>query len=201
MTGVATARTSGGLGRRERHKQQTRDRILDAALQLLASRGYDETSVDAIAEAADVARQTFFNYFPSKEDVVHAWVERRRAEVRAGLQEASHQDAVTRVEQGLLAVAALYDADAVTSRPMVRHWIRCGGPLLPDADATADLLREGLERGHAAGQIRDEVDLALASHVLLDVYLGRLYHWAATGGELGPQLAPAVRLVLQALRA
>lgn len=59
-----------GTKRRERKKQHTRQAIADAALALFAQRGFDAVTVAEVAEAADVARQTVFNYFPAKEDLV-----------------------------------------------------------------------------------------------------------------------------------
>lgn len=62
--------------RRERKKQQTKRLLVDTAIKLFGEQGYERTTVAQIAEAADVATKTFFNYFPSKEDVLFAGSER-----------------------------------------------------------------------------------------------------------------------------
>ncbi|MGW5053690.1 TetR/AcrR family transcriptional regulator [Actinokineospora sp. NPDC004072] len=59
-------------GRRERKKQLTRRSLVEAAVRLFAERGYEQTSVADIAEAADVSKRTFFLHFATKEDVLLA---------------------------------------------------------------------------------------------------------------------------------
>ena len=58
------------LGRRERKKLRTRALIQREALRLFLEKGFEATTIEEIAEAADIAPSTFFNYFPTKEDVV-----------------------------------------------------------------------------------------------------------------------------------
>jgi len=54
------------VGLRERKKRETRRRIFSEALQLFIEKGFDATTVEEIAERADVGKGTVFNYFPKK---------------------------------------------------------------------------------------------------------------------------------------
>lgn len=64
MTGERKPSTRTG-----RRPSTTRGEIGDLGIELFTSRGFDDTSVDDIAEAAGIARRTFFRYFPSKNAV------------------------------------------------------------------------------------------------------------------------------------
>src|SRR2546427_8412206 len=59
-----------GGGLRERKKQKTRESIQRTALRLFEKQGYEETTIEQIAAAVEISPSTFFNYFPTKEDVV-----------------------------------------------------------------------------------------------------------------------------------
>ena len=59
-----------GSGLRERKKARTRRLIADSAARLFAERGYERVTVTDVARAAEVAEQTVYNYFPTKEQLV-----------------------------------------------------------------------------------------------------------------------------------
>ena len=71
----AGAKSPDGPGLRQRKLQETRERLTRAAMALFLERGFEATTIDDIATAADVSRRSFFHYFASKEDVVAAWQE------------------------------------------------------------------------------------------------------------------------------
>jgi len=64
------AQTAQRPGLRERKKARTRAAIREHALRLFREQGYEATTIDQIADAAEVSASTFFRYFPTKEDVV-----------------------------------------------------------------------------------------------------------------------------------
>lgn len=60
------------LSRRERKKKDRKYEIIRVARNLFAKRGFNNVSVNDIAEAADISYATFFNYFPSKDELYTA---------------------------------------------------------------------------------------------------------------------------------
>src|SRR5207302_8827264 len=58
------------VGLRERKKARTRQLIADTAARLFAERGYERVAVSEVAREAEVAEQTLYNYFPTKEHLV-----------------------------------------------------------------------------------------------------------------------------------
>jgi AcrR family transcriptional regulator len=62
-----------GEGLRERKQERQRAEIVAAAMGLFAERGFDATTVDEIAEAAEVSRRTLFRYFGTKGEIVMEW--------------------------------------------------------------------------------------------------------------------------------
>jgi len=66
----------------------TRDRVLDAALGSFGGRGYDGTSLDALAGELGLRKQTILYYFPSKETLLEAVIDRSAVELAEALEAA-----------------------------------------------------------------------------------------------------------------
>lgn len=84
MSGAPTG-TGSAEGLRERKRRETRERIAETGLRLFLANGYEATTLDAIAEAADISRRSFFSYFKSKEDIVIFWQDAGWAAMHADL--------------------------------------------------------------------------------------------------------------------
>jgi AcrR family transcriptional regulator len=170
---------SSGLGRRERKKLETRDRIVDCAAALFAGGGYDSTTMDDIADCADVARATVFNYFSRKEDLVLAWFDRHRGELAEVFAESvgPATDTSGRLRHGFRAIARFFTHDPATGRAMVRAWLRAGGPLLTPESETPHMFAGMIRSGQREGDVAADIDPDRAGLVLFDAYLGVLYRW------------------------
>jgi AcrR family transcriptional regulator len=109
---VADVTPGGSGGRRERKKHQTSVALAEAALRLFAERGFAETTVEEIAEAADMSSRTFFRHFPSKEAVVFADDEARRDVWLAAMRDRPLSEPVLQtLREAALALADEYHSD------------------------------------------------------------------------------------------
>ena len=99
-------------GLRERKRRTTRTSISQSALRLFAERGYDNVTVDEIAESCDVSPRTFFRYFGTKEEVLFAEGESRREHLFAALREQPDElDPISAIVGASKIVADHYVAD------------------------------------------------------------------------------------------
>lgn len=97
---------------RERKKAQTAHRIAETGFRLMLERGYEATTLDAIAESAGIARRTFFLYFRSKEDILLAWQDRLATRFRELLMQSRGADTpLAWLADAQVELVAEYDTD------------------------------------------------------------------------------------------
>lgn len=145
--------------RRTRQAKVRRQAILRAAAQVFARKGFERATTREIAQEADIAEGTIYNYFASKEQLVVALaslVQEQVEEVISGL--VAGGDARVDVTAAIDMVLALIASNVVVIRGLVTAlWDRgprFGGYLIPGAHNWIARVAEYLEGRAAAGSIR-----------------------------------------------
>lgn len=185
-TAVSPAKPGGTVeppeGRRSRRRRELHQSILATAAELFARDGYDATTVEKIAAAADIAPATFFNHFRSKEDVLREVGQDVFSRFRRLVDEQLARP-VSTLER--LQGFAERSADLVRRAPeMTRRVLmavlrtsRPGEAGAELASMQADFARL-LEKGReGASDIPEDLDLDLASEILVSVVIGAMTHW------------------------
>jgi AcrR family transcriptional regulator len=176
-----------------------RERLLSAALELFAANGFADTTIDQIAERADVARQTVLNHFPHKTDFAKAWGQRRRDQLAAiGVGAASDVSARVLVQRSFAAAAAINERERDLTRAMLGSLTPTEVFLYVRAVPAAVI-----ERGQAEGEFSSAVDPDVAAEILTSVYFGTVSRWLIDGPppfDLAPALAQRLDVVLAALQ-
>ena len=135
-------------GLRERKRQQTRERLTRAAMALFLERGFEATTLDDIAAAADISRRSFFHYFASKEDVVFAWHEESMAALVAAVAaRPAGESMLTAAENAIFAMVRQLEPGEAMAIAKLKH----DNPALQARD---QVKYEKLERALADALIR-----------------------------------------------
>jgi len=170
-----------------RHSDEKRARILAAARDLCARKGFDTTRMEEIAAAAGVSKGTLYNFFESKDDLVVATV-LQSYEDHHLLVPPRGEPGVGPVERLEALGAAMLESFAPVAAQMplnFQAWAlvarnaalrqRLFAALRPIyADNTA-AIQEALEQGRARGLVRSDVDLESVTRVCLATFDGLLY--------------------------
>lgn len=162
------AKSPDGPGLRQRKQQETRERLKRAAMALFLARGFEATTIDDIAAAADISRRSFFHYFASKEDVVAAWQEDAAAALVAEILARPADETMLTAAENAIA-SAVKRIDPTEAAAMSR--LKRDNPALQARD---QLKYEKLERALADG-------LAQRSGRKSDRLKARLVAMIATG--------------------
>jgi AcrR family transcriptional regulator len=149
--------STSAVRRSERRRQETADRIAEAAAALFGERGVAATTVSDICERADVARQTFFNHFATKQDVAREIARRGHDFFLESLDAARREGASTgerlarffaRIHEAAASVGPMHQ-DLVSE--VVRASYESGDP------ARIGALQRGIEKLLRAGRAQGDV--------------------------------------------
>jgi AcrR family transcriptional regulator len=169
-------------GRRERRKADVRSRLFHAALELFGTRGFTATTVEDITSLADVAKGTFFNYFPTKEHLLTEFSEFRLDIIRRARAEAAQGSRPLRDVLHRLIIELMREPGR--SRAMGRCMLR--GPLGGDPVAGIVekkfaegrvVLAEIMAIGQRRGEIRRDWPAGELARLFQQSFFGAMYVW------------------------
>jgi AcrR family transcriptional regulator len=180
-------RAARPTGRRERRRIETRERIYRAALDLFAERGFMETTVEDITEAADVGKGTFFNYFPTKEHVLATYGSERVASVERALQQARQGDLpVMQVLRDLAAGVAGQAAERpALLRAIYAAHASCTAvrdELQTRMQIARRLLSQIFKLAQERGEVRADVSPMVLARLVQTIFHGVMGSWALNPG-------------------
>jgi AcrR family transcriptional regulator len=172
--------------RRERRSSELLQRLLDAAVDLFARKGFAETTVEDITNAADVGKGTFFNYFPSKEHILAVFGRMQMSKVQAAADKVAETDLPIRDYLIRLAMDA---TSAPAKKPaIIRAMLQANLSSSPvrqamrEIHATASgLLARIIEEGQKRGEIRRDLDPLVIAQTLRQSLLGSMLLWSLYG--------------------
>jgi AcrR family transcriptional regulator len=166
---------------RARKRQERRDAIIDAAMELFQSNGYEQTTMEDIAARVDISSPTLYRYFPKKSKLLIAlfWRERERL---AGQLEQFHErsaswDAISSVA-GLLQL----NNSGIRTRAQRKLWREAGAALLRMHDEANDefrIIKQYFERHIERMLVRLRRDALISKDTPVPAMIGVLYAVAA----------------------
>src|SRR5260370_143651 len=172
--------------RRQRRSADIRERLFRAALSLFAKKGFAETTVEDITEAADVGKGTFFNYFPSKDHILLAFVEMQLGKLEAAIEMARQTGEP--MPEFLRSLGIRMTQEPTRNPAIIRALLQAYLSTTPVREAMMDLQRrthglhtQMIQLGQDRGEIRNDLPAAEIAHVFRQTIFGTLLIWSLYG--------------------
>lgn len=166
------------MGLREAKKEKVRASIIENAIALFRAQGFESTTVQEISEACELSAATFFNYFPTKDEVLSAWA---HGQVGACLEagDAAGQRGLRPVVRGLCdSLASGIEADREFA---ARAWKRAR-----ITGRTPEAAARIVKAGQDAGQLRRDLSARQLGGILYVTICGTIADWLARDEPRGP---------------
>ena len=168
-------------GRRERRRAEIRERLFRAALRLFAERGFMETTVEDITEAADVGKGTFFNYFRTKEHVLATFGAERLAAIERALERAKEGPVLPVIRKLPGDLAGHTTENAALLRAIYGAHASCTpvrAELHKRLDTARRLLAAIFTIAQERGEVRRDISAAEMARLAQVVLLGMTMAWS-----------------------
>jgi len=172
--------------RRERRSAELRERIFRSALRLFAVKGFAETTVEDITEAADVGKGTFFNYFPSKDHILLAFTDLQLGKLAESVEHFRNSTQPLRVF--LENLATRMTEEPLRNPGMIRALLQgfvsstaVREVMISKQDRAHQLHTQMVLIGQERREIRNDLPAAEIAHAFRQTIIGTLMIWSVAG--------------------
>jgi len=183
---MATSLHSSSSDRRSRRSAELRERLFRAALDLFAQKGFAETTVEDITNAADLGKGTFFNYFPSKDHILVAFSEMQLAKLQSAVEQARRSNEP--MPDFLRSLGERMTQEPTRNPSIIRALLQAYLSSTPVREAMLDLQQrvlalhsEMIQIGQQRGEIRDDLPAIEIAQVFRQAIFGTLLMWTLYG--------------------
>jgi AcrR family transcriptional regulator len=169
--------------RRERKKQETKEKIIKIAMYYFRKQGFDSTTMEQIAEEADIAKATLYNYFPVKESIISDYWQSNVKGLKLQILELIQllPDTRSRVQKTFTKAASeLFKSKQDIYKIYLSYWLRnLNNPSLNERGHSGfeDIFSMIIKLGQQSGDIRNDVAIELLVKHLEVMFLTACIKW------------------------
>ncbi|RDH78313.1 TetR/AcrR family transcriptional regulator [Mycolicibacterium moriokaense] len=165
------------MNRMDRRKMEVRDRILGAAFDLFLAQGVSATTIEEICERADVANRTFFNHFPTRQDMMRALAESRLLNLHDEVVDRSNEPVPARLVGLFDDIARVLVKSSATYREMIAEMLASSGYGIQRGFALHATFLELVKDGVARGEVSVKHDAQTLADIIVGALTGGIVNW------------------------
>lgn len=156
---------------------EVRDRILGAAFDLFLAQGVSATKIEDICERADVANRTFFNHFPTRQDMMRALAERRLLNLHDVVLDRANESIPARLVGLFDDIASTLVKSSDTYREVIGQMLASSGYSIQRGFALHDTFLELVKDGVARGEVGVRHDAQTLADIIVGALTGGIVNW------------------------
>jgi AcrR family transcriptional regulator len=170
-------RSARVVNRVDRRKLEVRERILGAAFELFLDRGVSVITIEDICARADVANRTFFNHFPTRQDMMRALAERRLVYLHDVVADRASEPVATQLVGLFDDIAADLVRPGDTYREVIAEMLACSGYGTQRGAALHNTFHELVKEGVARGEVTVKHDTQTLADIIVGALTGGIVNW------------------------
>ncbi len=167
---------------REMKKIDTKKKIFKVAGRLFKEKGYENTTVDEITSEAQIGKGTFFNYFPTKTDLLRYFGELKEEQIHDIIKNETMCNIPTRekIKNIMVITAKSYEKNKELTKLFFFEHIKYSGSRTWEEGTiqrSSKFLFYLLNEGVRKGEVRSDIDIKKAAEILSSVFLMSMVDW------------------------